>query len=87
MQTQLLIKQVRELTQEMQEECIQARSCETSPDYKAELQLKMDKLLRTNHNPTLSCVLNLREAADSLNLDLSEFAKINYEREVAWQES
>tara|TARA_B100000700_G_scaffold230615_1_gene255066 strand:+ start:32860 stop:33117 length:258 start_codon:yes stop_codon:yes gene_type:complete len=69
MQTITLIKTARELTEDLRETAVEARIGEVSPDELKQLQKRLDRLTSQVKNPTLSCLQDLREVAEYVDLD------------------
>ncbi len=69
MQTVTLIKTARELTQDIREAIVEDRIGNVSPDELKSLQSRLDRLTSQVKNPTLSCLQDLREEAESLGLE------------------
>lgn len=69
MQSTLLIKQARFLTQELKQLHVLSRTESVSPDLKEQMQTRLNMLVARVSNPTLACLEDLQQAASSLGLE------------------
>ena len=86
MQTVLFVQKARQLNQEIENLIAEDRASPVSQDILKHTQNDLDRLMREKHNPTLSCLLDLRENANRLGLNTGCFDNDLQDSDAAWSE-